>query len=43
MADQKIKPSTPRYGEQLAQSEQLAQTVVPSTPIVPLVDARVTL
>lgn len=49
MADQKTKSSTPRSSEQLAQSgqlaqsEQLAQAVRQPAPIVPVVDARVTL
>src|SRR5215510_3101151 len=42
MADQKIKPSTPRSNEQLAQAVRQPATVLPGTAL-PVVDARVTL
>jgi len=42
MADQKIKPSTPRSNEQLAQAVRQPATALPGTAL-PVVDARVTL
>src|SRR5262245_13525604 len=42
MADQKIKPSTPRSNEQLAQAVRQPATALPVTAL-PVVDARVTL